>query len=619
MSERNRALSVALGALGVVFGDIGTSPLYALRVSFQLGHASASSSADVLGILSLICWTLVITVSLKYLLLILRADNQGEGGILTLMELVLPGGKGRGGILLFLGLFGAALLYGDGTITPAISVLSAVEGIKTAAPALDAAIVPASLVVLVLLFLFQRSGSSRIGALFGPIMLLWFLVLGALGIAAILRAPTVLLALSPSYAVAFAVSHGLETLLILGGVFLAVTGAEALYADLGHFGRPAIRLGWFALVLPCLLLNYFGQGALLLVDPKAIADPFYLLAPQWALYPLLALAMVATIIASQAVISGVFSLTFQAQQLGYLPRMRVLHTSEEERGQIYMPQVNWLLFVATAFVVVGFGSSGRLSAAYGLAVSGTMVITTYLAYFAFRRLWRWPVGVALLVAGFFGLIDLSFFAANLLKFFEGGWYPLGLGVLLYLVMTTWEMGQRVVGRQLEGRATTFERFIEEMDLSSVPRVPGTAIYFSRGLTSTPLAFIHNLRHNKIIHERVIFLTVAFRPVPYVRSEERVEINPLPFGFYRLLVSYGFLDRPNIRAVLRIVQNRFLEVDLEETTFFVGNTRLVPSRTMGLSPWRDWIFLFLARNSQGAVDYFNLPDDQVFEIGSQIKL
>ena len=618
MLNRNRSLSVALGALGVVFGDIGTSPLYAFRASFELGHASAASSSDILGILSLIFWALIITISIKYLGLVLRADNQGEGGILALMELVLPEKKSRRGAFVVLGLFGAALLYGDGTITPAISVLSAVEGVQTAAPGLSALVVPIALVILVLLFLLQQSGSSRIGHLFGPVMVVWFLAIGLLGLGSIVREPVVLTAVSPLFAVRFIAVHGIESFLILGGVFLAVTGGEALYADLGHFGRRPIRQGWFMLVLPCLLLNYFGQGALLLGDPKTLANPFYLLAPQWALVPLLLLAMVATVIASQAIISGVFSLTFQAQQLGYLPRMRVRHTSEDEPGQIYLPQVNWLLFVATAIVMIGFGSSENLSSAYGLAVSGTMVITTLLAYFAFRRLWKWRLSVALPVAGFFLIIDLSFLGANLLKLESGGWYPILVGIVLYACMSTWAKGQEVIGRQIEGKVEPLASYIARLDSSKVGHVAGTAIYLSRGLTSAPLAFVHNVTHNKIVHERVIFMSVAFRQVPHVRSEDRLELLPLPGGFYRLLVQYGFMDRPNIRGALRIVQNKYLDLNLEETTFFVGSERLVPSRHVGMSIWRDFLYLFLSRNSQRAIDYFNLPADRVFEIGAQIK-
>ena len=618
MLNKNRSLSVALGALGVVFGDIGTSPLYAFRASFELGHASAGSSSDILGILSLIFWALIITISVKYLGLVLRADNQGEGGILALMELVLPEKKSRRGAFVVLGLFGAALLYGDGTITPAISVLSAVEGVQTAAPGLSALVVPIALDILVLLFLLQQFGSSRIGHLFGPVMVVWFLAIGLLGLGSIVREPVVLAAVSPSYAVGFIAAHGIESFLILGGVFLAVTGGEALYADLGHFGRRPIRLGWFALVLPCLLLNYFGQGALLLGDPQGLANPFYLLAPRWALVPLLLLAMAATVIASQAIISGVFSLTFQAQQLGFLPRMRIRHTSEEAAGQIYIPQINWLLFVATAIVIVGFGSSNNLSSAYGLAVSGTMAITTLLAYFAFRRVWKWPLPVALLVAGFFLVIDLSFLGANLLKLESGGWYPILVGIILYLCMSTWAKGQEVIGRQIEGRVEPLASYLSTLDPSKVGRVKGTAIYLSRGLATAPLAFVHNVVHNKIVHERVIFLSVAFREVPYVRSEERVEFEPLSDGFYRLLVLFGFMDRPNVRAALRIVQNKFLDLDLEDTTFFVGSERLVPSRHVGMSIWRDFIYLFLTRNGQRATDYFNLPADRVFEIGAHIK-
>jgi KUP system potassium uptake protein len=604
--------------IGVVFGDIGTSPLYAFRVCFHGSNAVSPDAPNVLGVLSLIFWALVLVISIKYLGLILRADNQGEGGILALMALVMQKGAKRAGFVGLAGLFGAALLYGDGTITPAISVLSAVEGLKTQTPLLSPLVMPISLIVLLLLFLYQRSGTARVGLLWGGVMLIWFPVLAVLGAAHVARAPLVLEAIYPAHAVRFLLHHGLQSFFILGGVFLTVTGGEALYADLGHFGRRPIRVAWFSIVLPSLLLNYFGQGALLLTDSSAAANPFYHMAPRWALFPLVTLSTLATIIASQAIVSGVYSLTFQAQQLGFLPRLRTLHTSEEKRGQIYMPQVNWLLFAATVGVVIGFRSSEGLSAAYGVAVSATMLITTLLGSLVFHRLWKWSLSLVIPVASLFLSIDALFLAANLLKIFAGGWYPLAVGGAVYAAMTTWAMGQDFIGRQVEARVAPPAEFLAGLEKRNLPRVSGTAVYLSRGFRSVPLAFIHNVNHNKVIHARVIFLTVEFLKEPYVRSENRIEFSDLAAGYYRLIIRYGFMDNPNLSAALRIVQNKYLEIDLDDTTFFLGRETLIPSRSFGLSYWRDVVFLMMARNSERATDYFNLPADRVFEVGARIR-
>ncbi|MFZ0429326.1 MAG: potassium transporter Kup [Acidobacteriota bacterium] len=618
--EGRRYLALlSLSALGVVYGDIGTSPLYALRVCFHGDHALAPDPANVLGVLSLIFWSLILVISIKYLLLILRADNHGEGGILALMELVLPDrGRSRAAILV-MGLFGAALLYGDGTITPAISVLSAIEGLRIATPIFDPYIVPITLVILFILFVFQSKGTGNVGLLFGPVMTLWFLVIGVTGILSIASDPSVVAAVSPGYAVRFFLNHGSGSFVILGAVFLVVTGGEALYADIGHFGRRPIRLSWFAVVLPCLVLNYFGQGALLLTTPASAVSPFYHMVPAFALYPMVVLATAATIIASQAIISGAFSLTFQALQLGYLPRLEVRHTSEKERGQVYLPKINWLLFLATAAVVLGFHSSNNLAGAYGVAVSTTMVITSLLGYVAMTRVWGWRKGIALLVTALLLVIDLTYFSANMLKIVDGGWYPLCLAGLIYLLMSTWMHGQEAISRGISDQVQPLKSFIEEFDLRTVRRVSGTAIFLTRNPLSTPPAFVHNLKHNKVVHAQVFFLSIGFKNVPFVRVEDRLKIETLPKGFHRVLVRYGFMDRADVLAVLRILRNRGFEIPLGDTTFFVGReTLVVPGSRFLLRRWRHLLYALMARNSERATIYFNLPTDRVFEVGEQIR-
>ncbi len=611
-------LILSITAIGVVYGDIGTSPLYAFRVCFYGPHAVLPTTNNVFGVLSLIFWSLILVVSIKYLLLVLRADNQGEGGILALMELVLPKKGPERTVLLSLGLFGAALLYGDGSITPAISVLSAIEGLSIATPAFTSFVVPLTLIVLFFLFLAQRRGTGKIGLLFGPVMVVWFLVLGALGLVNIISRSEVLAAVNPAHAFRFIAAEGFESLFIVGAVFLVVTGAEALYADLGHFGRAPIRLAWFSLVLPCLLLNYFGQGALLLNDPSTAVNPFYHMAPAWALYPLVVLATAATIIASQAIISGVFSLTFQAVQLGYLPRLQILHTSEDEQGQIFLPPVNWLLFFTTASIVLGFRSSDNLAGAYGIAVSTTMVITTLLAYVALRKRWQWPLGAAGAVAGFFLAIDFGYFGANLLKIGEGGWFPLIIAATLYLLMSTWTEGRRVIARQIRDFVRPLKSYIETIDLRTVKKVPGTAVYLAPSPFSTPPAFVHNVRHNKIVHERILFLYVGYKNVPHVRADKRVNVKKLQGDVYRVVVRYGFMDRTDVRAVVRILDNKYLKINMEDTTFFVGRDTFIPTKSVGMSKWRGIIYLLMRRNSARAFRYFNLPPERVLEIGAQIK-
>ena len=616
--EQKHLYFLVLSALGVVYGDIGTSPLYAFRQCFYGDHAVNPTSENVLGVLSLIFWSLMIVISLKYLLVILRADNQGEGGILALMEVVLPRKGHRRAIILIMGLFGAALLYGDGTITPAISVLGAIDGLKVATPFFNPYIIPIALVILFLLFLLQSRGTGKVGILFGPVMIVWFVIIGLTGIIAIFNNPEVLAALNPYHAIKFFLARSLGSFFILGAVFLVVTGGEALYADIGHFGRAPIRLAWFILVLPCLVLNYFGQGALILNNPSYTVNPFYHLTPDWALYPMVILATLATIIASQAIISGAFSLTFQAVQLGYLPRLRILHTSEEERGQIYMPQVNWILFMATVAVVLGFQSSNNLAAAYGVAVSTTMVITTILGFVAMRTLWNWNIAVSILVAGFFLIVDLTFFSANLLKILQGGWYPLLIAAGIYLLISTWMKGKEEMNNQIQKYVQPLQKYLQHIDMRKVKKIPGIAIYLSESPLSTPLAFIHNINHNKILHRRVIFISVNVKNVPFVRSEDRLKFQRLAPGFYRVLLLYGFMNRPDVRSALKIVQNQYLKLPIEDSTFYIGREKLIPRESIGMAKWRSRLFVFMKRNSEDIVQNFNIPPERVFEIGAQFK-
>jgi KUP system potassium uptake protein len=612
-------LLLPIMAIGVVYGDIGTSPLYAFRVCFYGSHAVLPTQGNVLGVLSLIFWSLILVVSVKYLVLILRADNQGEGGILALMALVLPKKGLQRTVILSMGLFGAALLYGDGSITPAISVLSAVEGLSIATPVFAPFVVPLTLLILFLLFLVQHRGTARIGLTFGPIMLLWFLILGFLGLMNIISKSEVLAAINPVYAARFIADEGYKSSFIIGAVFLVVTGAEALYADLGHFGRNPIRIAWFALVLPCLLMNYFGQGALLLTNPAAAINPFYHLAPIWALYPLVVIATIATIIASQAVISGVFSITFQAMQLGHVPRLQIQHTSEGKQGQIFIRLINWILFVVTSSIVLGFRSSVNLSAAYGIAVSTTMVITTLLIYFTLRERWHWALGTSAVVAGLFLTIDVTYLGSNLLKIREGGWLPLAVAAIIYLLMSTWTEGRRVVARQIRDFVRPLKSYLETIDFRTVKKVPGTAVYLAASPFSTPPAFVHNVRNNKIVHERIIFLFVGYKRAPYVSAGNRVRVKEISHDIYRVVVRYGFMDRTDIRAVVRILDNKYLKINLDDTTFFVGRDTFIPTKSVGMSKWRGILYQLMRRNSARAFRYFNLPPERVLEIGAQIRI
>jgi KUP system potassium uptake protein len=620
-------LSLTLTALGVVYGDIGTSPLYAMRECFFGTHPVPPTHENVLGVLSLIIYALVLVISVKYVALVMRADNQGEGGILALTALV-PGRRGKPGaparlaagrpVLIALGIFGTALLYGDGMITPAISVLSAVEGLEVATPLFRPYVVPLTVMILVGLFVIQKYGTHRVGGLFGPIVIVWFTTIAMLGISWIVREPLVLSAFDPHHAVTFFGSNGLTGFAVLGAVFLVVTGGEALYADMGHFGKEPIRLAWFALVLPALLLNYLGQGALLLVNEKA-THPFFQLAPTWALLPLVAIATVAAIIASQALISGAFSITRQAMQLGLAPRLDVEHTSAQEIGQIYVPQVNWALMFATVFIVIGFGSSSDLAAAYGIAVTLTMVITVLLLYVVMKERWGWPTPVAASVMAAFLMIDLAFFGANALKVLQGGWVTLAVAAAIFILMTTWRTGRRLVAERLTARAISLEDFMATVEGIQPVRVPGTAVFMTAQPTGTPPALAHNLRYNKVLHEHVVVLTVVTSQVPHVPAKERVSVQPLGSSMFNVRVQYGFMDDPNVPEALLEARQQGLHIDLDDTTYFLGRETIIVTARQGMAIWREKLFVLMARNAVRATAFFRLPPERVVELGVQVEV
>ncbi len=614
-------LILSLTALGVVYGDIGTSPLYAVRECFHGPHAIEVTRANVLGVLSLIFWSLICVISIKYLAFILRADNHGEGGILALAALVTPiraktQCKAR---LVLLGLFGAALLYGDGMITPAISVFSAVEGLRVATPLFEPYIIPITVAILVALFLLQRCGTARVGALFGPVILLWFLTIALLGGYNILREPGVLAAVNPFYAISFFAHNGWAGFLVLGTVFLVVTGGEALYADLGHFGARPIRLTWFSLVLPSLLLNYFGQGALLIGRPSAAVNPFYQMAPGWALYPLVGLATAATVIASQAVISGAFSLTRQAVQLGYSPRLLIEQTSVSQIGQIYVPAINWGLMVACIGLVLGFRSSSNLAAAYGVAVTTTMVITTVLFFFIARDAWRWAPAVAATLCGAFLVIDLSFWGANVMKIAHGGWFPVVVAALVFTLMTTWKTGRRILDERLQTGRVSIDEFLEDIERQGVARVPGTAIFLYRMVRGVPPALLKNVKHNKVLHERNVIITVETEEVPHVPAEDRVEVKQIRDGFCRVVLHYGFMQHPDVPAALKDVQAPCLDGVLDDPTFFLGREHLFATTRAGMALWREKLFALMARNARDATSFFRIPPDRAIEVGTRVEL
>jgi len=619
---RGRYLAfLSLGALGIVYGDIGTSPIYALRESLHGAYGVHASPENVLGVLSLIFWSLILVISIKYLGFIMRADNRGEGGIIALTALVIPQGRPPEGVrkaLVAAGLFGAALLYGDSMITPAISVLSAVEGLEVATPFFQPYVIPITVVILLALFSAQRFGTASVGSVFGPIVLVWFLTLGTLGVIHLADSPQVFHALNPVYGAQFFIRNGIKGFLVLGSVFLVVTGGEALYADMGHFGRLPIRLTWFAVVLPALLLNYFGQGAMVIAHPETIEQPFYLMAPRWALYPLVGLTTVATVIASQAVISGAFSLTRQAVQLGYLPRLGIKHTSKREIGQIYIAGVNWGLMLASIGLVIGFGSSSRLAAAYGVAVTTDMVFTTLLFAFVARSRLGWSRwATALLVVGFL-TIDLAFWGANLPKIPHGGWFPLVVAAAIFVVMTTWRKGRIVIGRKFKEQTLPIDMFVREMEHKSPHRVPGTAVYMHGG-DATPPALLHNLKHNKVLHERVILLRVVTRDIPHVPTAERIAVEELGAGIWRVEAHYGFSQDPHIPAALAQCPTKGLAFKPMDTTYFLGRETLLALKAPPMRLWRARLFALLSRNALGATAFFHLPPNRVVELGTQIEI
>lgn len=614
---------LALGALGVVYGDIGTSPLYAFRESFHEGYGLAVTGDNILGILSLIFWSLMIVISIKYIVFVMRADNRGEGGILALTALVFPPNGiqryNRRYLLILLGLFGTALLYGDGMITPAISVLSAVEGLEVATPFFQPYILPITVVILVGLFLVQSQGTERVGKIFGPVTLLWFVVLALLGLGWIVQKPGVLAAINPIFAIEFFLRNGWPGFLVLGSVFLVVTGGEALYADMGHFGRTPIRLAWFAVVLPALLLNYFGQGALLMVHPEAVENPFYEMAPAWALYPVVILATFATVIASQALITGAFSLTMQAVQLGYLPRVAIQHTSAHERGQIYIPAINWILMVACVALVFAFGSSTNLAAAYGVAVTTTMVITALLLLVVERERWGWPAYAAIGLTALFLVVDLAFWGANITKIPAGGWFPLVIGAIVFTLMTTWKRGREILSLRLRAGAISITDFIDQVYAEGTPRVPGTAVFMSGNPSSVPPALLRNWRHNHVLHERIVLLAVHGAEQPRVPRAEKVSVEELGDGFYQVILSFGFMESPNVPLGLRLARHKGLELQMSEISYFLGRERFFATDRPGMAIWREKLFALMSRNSTNAADFFRLPPNQVVELGTLVEL
>ena len=622
-SQSSRA-ALTLLALGVVFGDIGTSPLYAVKETFSPGHGIPLDAENILGGLSIIFWSLMMVVSLKYVVLIMRADNRDEGGIMALLALASSAIRDHPQWrtpLMLIGVFGASLFYGDAVLTPAISVLSAVEGLEVGTTAFKPYVVPVAVVVIVALFVFQSRGTAAVGRLFGPVTLVWFLAIGAAGVYGIAQHPAILMALNPLHAFSFLASHVAESFVVLGAVVLAVTGAEALYADMGHFGKGAVRIAWFSLVAPALVLNYFGQGALLILRPDAVQNPFFLLLPDWALYPMVGLATAATVIASQATISGAYSMTKQAIQLGFLPRMTVVQTSARERGQIYVPAINWLLLTAVLLAVIGFGSSSRLASAYGVAVTATMLVDTLLTFFVIRYLWGYPLWLCVFATGSFFVVDVAFLGATLLKVVDGGWFPLLIGAIVFTLMTTWRQGRSILFNRLRASSVPLKPFLDSLFVEVPQRVPGTAVFLTATPDATPLALLHNLNHNKVLHERVVFLTVEVTDIPWVTFDKRVAVMKLGHGCWRMSVRYGFMNEPDITQALEIASTLGLEFDMMSTSFFLSRETVlaVPDLPSGMAFWREKLFAMMARNAGNAADYFKLPTNRVIELGTKIAI
>ena len=621
MHERQAMPALTVAAIGVVFGDIGTSPLYALKEIFNGHHPIPVTPDNILGVLSLVFWAIMIMVTIKYVLIIMRADNRGEGGSLALLSLVIENAKGNPRltwVISLLGIFAAALFYGDSMITPAISVLSAVEGLEIITPDLKPYVVPITLVILTGLFFIQKHGTGAVGMLFGPVMVCWFAILGVLGAIEIAQYPSVLAALSPLYAIDFVVAHPRLSFLALGSVILAVTGGEALYTDMGHFGRPPIRLAWFGFVMPALVLNYFGQGALLLNEPAAIQSPFFHLGPSWALIPMVVLATLATVIASQAVISGAFSVARQAVQMGLLPRMQIIHTSGREEGQIYVPFTNWTLYLAVVALVVGFQNSSNLAAAYGIAVTTTMLIDTILVAFVMVLLWKWNLMVVALVVGSLLVVDIAFFSANIIKIPEGGWFPIAMALVSFTVLTTWRRGRRLLLDEMARQTFPLVDFLAT--IGDVYRIHGTSIFMTSAKEGVPSALLHNLKHNQVLHERVVLLTVQTANTPFVNDLDRLYLHRLDEGFIRVIVRYGFMEDPDVPAALEQCARFGETFDMMETTFYVARETVIP-RIPGrdIAPWRARLFALMSKNATSATDFFKIPTNRVVELGTQLVL
>ena len=619
-----RTMALALAALGVVYGDIGTSPLYAVKECFHGPHAIAVLPVNIMGVLSLIVWSLTIVVSLKYVMFVLRADNKGEGGVFALLALLHKTVEGKSAakynLVIFLSIFGAALLYGDGIITPAISVLSAMEGLSVATDAATPFILPGTCLVLVTLFMMQKHGTEKIGKVFGPVMVVWFSTLAVLGLLAIIRHPGILAAVNPYYAVRFFAENHFHGMVVLGSVVLCITGGEALYADMGHFGPRPIRLSWYSMVLPALLLNYFGQGALLLADPEKAFNPFYGLVPEFLLYPMVGLATMATVIASQAMISGVFSLTQQAVQMGFCPRIRIVNTSAHTKGQIYLPGVNRAMMVACVGLVLAFKSSSGLAAAYGIAVTIDMTITSIFFFFVMSMLWRWPAWKTVPLLALFLLFDVSFLGSNLLKILDGGWFTLTVAALLMTAMLTWRDGKRGLGRQFAAMGLPINLFLESLVALDRPiRTPGTAVFMSVSSTGTPITLLHHYKHIKVLHEQIILLSITSTEMPFVPTGSRLEVTSLGHGFFRVIARYGFMQTPNVPEILRLAKAHGLDIELSSTTFFLGRETLLTGGPTKMAAWRKSLFAFMSRNAWNATTFFGIPPGRVVELGSQVEL
>ena len=617
-----RFAALALAALGVVYGDIGTSPLYAVKEVFAGNHPIPVTVGNIYGSLSLFFWALIVVVSIKYVSFIMRADNRGEGGIMALIALALHTAQNKPKqtrLIMIFGVLGAAMFYGDGMVTPAISVLSAVEGLEVITPAFKSFVIPITILIIFGLFFVQRSGTARVGAFFGPVMVLWFIVLALLGLHNIVAHPAILMAINPLYGIEFLLENKAMSLIAMGNVVLAVTGAEALYADMGHFGRKPISRAWFAFVLPALVLNYFGQGALILAEPEAAKNPFFLSAPDWALIPLVALATMATVIASQAVISGAFSVTRQAMQLGFVPRMEVQHTSDKEQGQIYLPAVNWGLMVAVMILVLGFKSSNNLAAAYGIAVTGDMVITSILATVVVAKVWKWGWVKAGLLFACFLAVELVFLAANILKIPDGGWFPLLAGMAIFIVMMTWKRGRQLLAERVKGERLELSLFLDSLASSMPTRVAGTSVFLNADPKGVPHALLHNLMHNKVLHERVVLLSVQFFDVPYVPDIDRVEVHQLKENFWSVVIHYGFMDDPNVPGALERCAVFGLDFSPLETSYFIGRETLIPRLGSEMAFWREKIFVAMFRNAGSATAFFKIPSNRVVELGTQVVL